>query len=490
MIPKTPSNKRELSTLVAKGEGLTLEFKRSTGELKEGMQTACAFLNGSGGLIIFGVSPDGKLMGQHVSDATLREIAQSFDRFEPPVSLPIERLRLANGTEVLILRVEKQPDSAPFAFEGRAYERITSTTRRMPQEKYEKSLFNRAHGKQRWENTPAEGVTARDLDRAEITRVVEAAREAGRLVGPVGGKTSSILDRLRVSVDGQILNAAVVLFGKEFMPDYPQCELRMARFKGIDKTEFLDQKHVRASAFKMLEEALLFCQRHLPLPGRIESGRLERRDRPLIPPEALREIMVNALIHRDYSMYGAAISLAIFDDRVEVWSGGRFPAGITPDILTREHPSVQRNPLIAEVFNRAGLIECWGRGTNRVITMCKTAGIPSPEFSECGSFAVVTFRVDVAGLSRPTTQVTTQVTMQVTMQVRAMLAAARQPVSRSELQRAAGLENREHFRKAYLKRLMDAGWLEPTIPNKPNSRLQRYRITADGEAALKHQTAK
>lgn len=80
--------------------------------------------------------------------------------------------------------------------------------------------------------------------------------------------------------------------------------------------------------------------------------------------------------------------------------------------------------------------------------------------------------------------------MQVAMQVRAVLTAAREPVSRSELQKVAGLENRDHFRKTILKRLMDAGWLEPTIPNKPNSRLQRYRITAAGEVALKQQKAK
>ena len=82
----------------------------------------------------------------------------------------------------------------------------------------------------------------------------------------------------------KLLRAAVVLFGKTFLPDYPQCELSMARFRGVDKTEFLDQRHVRGPAFKLLEEAELFCQRHFPLPGRIEPGRLQRVDRPLIPP--------------------------------------------------------------------------------------------------------------------------------------------------------------------------------------------------------------
>lgn len=250
----------------------------------------------------------------------------------------------------------------------------------------------------------------------------------------------------------------------------------MARFRGVDKAEFLDQRQLRASAFRLLEEALLFCHRHLPLPGRIEPGRLERVDRPLIPPDALREILVNALIHRDYTIAGGAVSLAIFDDQVEVWSAGRLLSGITPADLCREHDSIPRNPIIAEVFYRAGLIEKRGRGTNRVIAQCRDAGIAPPEFQEIASSTAVTFRVRVG--------LTPQVTLQVTPQVVALLEAARQPYSREGLQRIIGLKDRMHFQKAYLEPLLAAGWMEMTIPDKPRSRLQRYRTTAAGMAAL------
>ncbi len=89
------------------------------------------------------------------------------------------------------------------------------------------------------------------------------------------------------------------------------------------------------------------------------------------------------------------MALAIFDDRVEVWSAGRLSSGITLDDLSREHDSIQRNPLIADVFYRAGLIEKWERGTNRVIVQCAQAGIASPEFRELAGSTVVTFRVQV-----------------------------------------------------------------------------------------------
>jgi ATP-dependent DNA helicase RecG len=355
----------------------------------------------------------------------------------------------------------------------------------MPQARYEKLLLDRAHGKRRWENELAEGVELRDIDRDEVFRIVEAARSMGRLIGPVGTNLADILDRLKLRRDGRILQAAVVLFGKEFLPDYPQCELRMARFRGTDKTEFLDQRNVRAPAFKLLEEAQLFCQRHFPLPGKIVPGQLQRVDKPLIPPDAMREILVNALIHRDYSIAGGAISLAIFDDRVEVWSAGTYPTGITPEKLSKSHQSVQRNPIIADIFNRAGLIEKWGRGTNRVIDMCRQAKIAPPKFEEITGAAVVTFKVNVLGAQRSAEQVTTQVTIQVTTQVAAVLNAAKQTLTAGALQRATGLKNRVHFLHSYLRPLLEQGWLQRTIPDKPRSRMQRYRLTPAGEAVLR-----
>ena len=131
--------------------------------------------------------------------------------------------------------------------------------------------------------------------------------------------------------------------------------------------------------------------------------------------------------------------------------------------------------IIAEVFYRAGLIEKWGRGTNRVIAHCQEAGIATPEFREVAGSTVVTLRVQVG------------LTSQVTPQVAALLEAARQPLSREELPRILGLRDRMHFRKAYLEPLLVAGWLEMTAPDKPRSRLQRYRITAAGQGTLQRQ---
>ena len=481
---------RAIEKLVAKGESKMIEFKRSTGELREALQTLCAFANGSGGKVVIGVKPSGQIVGQQVSEQTLHEIAAARDRIEPPVDLGVERVDVGDGRQVLVLAIAGTNDAVPCTYDGRPYERVGNTTRRMSQERYGALLLDRAHSRRRWENQVADEITVKDIDRSEVARIIEAARSMGRLVGPVGRSLPDLLDRFGVRRNGQILRAAVVLFGKTFMPDYPQCELRMARFRGLDKTEFLDQRQIRGPAFKLLEEAELFCQRHFPLPGRIEPGKLQRVDRPLIPPGAMREILVNAFIHRDYTIAGGAVSLAIFDDRVEVWSAGRYPTGITAEMLTRAHPSVQRNPLIAEVFYRAGLIEKWGRGTNRVAEMCKAAGVAQPEFTEIGGAAVVTFRTD-AGLtrrqlesrpeSRPDSRPESRPESRLesaggALESRVVAALKDRALARSELARALGQKGVPGQFKKAVSALLARGIIEYTIPEKPGSRLQKYRL--------------
>jgi len=124
------------------------------------------------------------------------------------------------------------------------------------------------------------------------------------------------------------------------------------------------------------------------------KGNIFREDRPPVPAEALRETIVNAVIHRDYSRSASYVAIAVFDDRIEVRSMGDFPTGISAAMLSQEHPSVLRNPLIAGAFHRTGAVEVWGSGTNRVIGACRRYGIAPPEYSEMGGVVTVTFRTD------------------------------------------------------------------------------------------------
>lgn len=332
--------------------------------------------------MLIGVTPSGRVVGQQVSDSTMRDITSVLERLEPPAHIDIERVPLDDGNEVLVLRTSELRAEVPFTFGGRPYRRVGTTTSVMPQEQYQLLLLQRTHSRHRWENTAVSRFDLADLDHEEILRTVRRGIEAGRLSEATGTDVGEILERLKLRSDRQILNAACVLFGKDPISDYPQCCLRLARFKGIDKSEFLDNRQVFGHAFHLLEEGMAFLLRHLPIAGRFEPGRIERIDEPFFPVAALREALVNALCHRDYSVTGGCVSAAIFDDRLEIWSDGTLPFGLKVVDLKRPHRSLPRNPFITGVFYRRGLVEEWGRGTQMIVDLCVRAGHPEPEFVE------------------------------------------------------------------------------------------------------------
>ena len=194
-------------------------------------------------------------------------------------------------------------------------------------------------------------------------------------------------------------------------------------------------------------------------------------------------------MHRDYSDASGYVAIAIFDDRMEIQSCGRLPMGVTVEQLSGPHLSKPRNLLIAETFHRTGAVEVWGRGTNRVIAACKRHGAAPPGFEERQDFLIVTFKAqlvaEVAAPAEPSEQVAGQVAGQVTGQVAGqVLRFCQTPRKASEIQQLLKLRHRETFVDNYLRPLLETGWLERTIPDKPNSRLQKYRITAAGEEKL------
>ncbi len=383
---------QEISELVQCGESEQLEFKQSSAQFPRAGETLCAFMNGRGGQVLVGVAPDGTVIGQTIADKTFQELAQVLRRFDPPIPIETEQVAMGtSGLEVLILRAAPAADSLPCTYDGRPYQRIGTTTSVMPQETYQRLLLERTHSRHRWENEIAD-VTMDELDLDEVRRTIQTSIASGRLPADTSADDlTDVMDRLGLRVRGSLVNAAVVAFGREFLAHYPQCQLRLARFRGIDKNEFLDQRQLHGHAFRLLSEAMQFLTRHLPVAGRIEAGLFERVDEPLFPPIALREALVNAFCHRDYAQAGGAVSLGIYDDRLEIWSSGGLPMGMRVEDLKQEHLSRPRNPLIAEVFYRRGLVERWGRGTQKIVELCLRAGHPEPEFLEIAGAVGVRF---------------------------------------------------------------------------------------------------
>lgn len=199
----------------------------------------------------------------------------------------------------------------------------------------------------------------------------------------------AILEKFDLLHNGKLNNAAAVLFGRQLY-DYPQCLLRLARFKGITKDEFIDNQRAQGNIYDLLDIAISFFFKHLSLSGKIEG--LYREEELSIPYRALRECCINAFAHRSYQHPGSSVSIAIYDDRVEVTNTGTFPADMPVERLLNAHDSQPQNPIIANVLYKSKVLESWGRGIGLMLSECRRVGISDPEFHTDGSFVWVVFR--------------------------------------------------------------------------------------------------
>lgn len=482
-------NTRELKTLVAAGESERLELKRSTGQRSEAAKTVCAMLNGLGGYLMFGVTDRREIVGQQVTEKTLVDIAAELRRIEPPAFPDIETITITKDHDVIVLTV---PGSGGlYHYDGRPYIRQGSTTIVMPREEYERRLVERLHATRRWENEPvAEGVSIKDLDKQEIQTTLDNAIGLGRLE-PTGRRDAeSVLRGLELIREGKLLNAAVALYGKSdrLKTLYPQFSIRLARFRGVNRlADFSDNRQYWGHAFSLLRRAQSFLMDHVPIAGRVVSGKMIREDQPLYPPRATREAFANALCHRDYTVPGGAVAVAMYDDHLEITNPGALHFGITPEKLKAPHESKPWNPIIANVFYRAGIIERWGSGTLNIIDWCTENGNPAPEWQEQAGSVFVTFLpAEPLIVTLKTGDQRSESGTKLGLSRDQVLALRQVSEAKgvADLLASSGRTNRTKFRDQVLRPLLEAGLVEMTIPDKPRSSRQQYRLTEAGKKYL------
>ena len=481
---------QEIEALIALKESKNLEFKESTGQLDRSMETLCAFLNGDGGIVLYGVKDNGNVVGQEVSDSTKRAIAEAINRIEPFVSLEINYVRIPNSDKfVIIVNAEKQRFMRPFAYKGRAYLRIESTTTVMPQEQYNHLLMQRG-GKYGWEAMVNPDLKISDLDENAILGAVREGIRNGRLPEvTIREEIPTILRKFGLLRDGNLNNAAAVLFGVDFY-DYPQCLLRMARFKGTTKEEFIDNQRAQGNIYILLDAAMAFFFKHLSLSGKING--LYREEELSIPYTALRECCINSLCHRSYHHPGSSVSIAIYDDRVEVTNTGTFPADLSVERLMQEHDSKPQNPIIANVLYKSKILESWGRGIGTMVDECKRVGLPAPEFKTDGNFVTVVFKYNRDGVNLQLVNSNPTSTQQVpnkyptsTQQVLELVGILKDgEYSVREIMSFLMLKDRVNFLYKYLTPALEEGLVSMKYPDNPKHPKQKYMLTEKGRKIL------
>ena len=375
-------NLEQIQIMVSNGESDITEFKKSTAQLKSACETACAFLNSDGGTILFGVTDNLRIIGQEVSDKTKRDIGNELVKITPNANIEVSYVELSDNKQIIIFKVCTDHTKIPYLYDGKAFLRSQSTTMVMPRDHMKHLiLLNNTDSKYDWENQAQPEFTVDDLDVEEIISNINEGIQNGRIPNNSTINNNDplmSLQRLELLENGKITNAAMVLFGKNLRSKYPQCLLKLARFRGTTKANFIDSKQVYGNIFKLLHEAMSFASSYLPVASTFSENDYFRKDTPLFPILALREAIANALIHRDYSFYGGSVSFAIYDDRLEIWNYGLPLQGISANDLPHLNHSILRNRKIARVLYYHKIFESWGRGIQMIIEKCQEAGHPPP----------------------------------------------------------------------------------------------------------------
>ncbi|MGQ0766708.1 MAG: ATP-binding protein [Gemmatimonadota bacterium] len=380
----------DLVELLKRPEGKTLEFKRDLSSPDGVLRTLVAFANTAGGSLLLGVE-DGTRRVRGVRDPHQVEerLASLVSDTVVPRLLPdidVVAWRRTHVVAVTVYPSALRPHHIKsLGAENSSFVRVGSTNRRADTE-LRAELGRYARG-ETYDAQPMPELDVESIDLALASEAFSGYRDLARRDLETLRLTTRFQGRLVPTVAG------IVLFGRDRLTHFPDAWIQVGRFAGKDRSRISDRAEIRGSPVGAVGETLHHINRHLLLGA--EIGAMRRRDRWSLPPVAIREALMNAIVHCDYSQRGAPIRIAIYDDRLEIENPGLLPLGLT----TEELPygiSKLRNPVIGRVFHEIELIEQWGSGIQRMIGACREAGHPPPVFEEIGT----RFRVTIAQGSR------------------------------------------------------------------------------------------
>ena len=350
-------------------ESQNVEFKESWRD--EYLKWVCGFANAYGGYIYIGVADVSRqIIGVADSKRLMEDIP---NKIVTNLGIVADvNLKQADGLDYIEIIVS--PSNIPISYKGVYHYRSGSTKQELKGAALQDFLLRKL-GKT-WDNVSLEEATIEDIDRESIEYFLRKGIAAQRIPESLlSASTDEILMSLQlIDSEGKLKNAAILLFGNNPAKYFHSVEFKIGRF-GKDESDLIIQDVVGGNIIQMADKVMdILRAKYLVSPVRFEG--MQRFESLEIPIEALREILYNAIAHKNYM--GAAIQMHVYDDRIEIWNDGNLPEGYTEDTLYSSHPSVPRNPAIANVMFKAGFIDTWGRGYRKIYTGFKNNGLPIP----------------------------------------------------------------------------------------------------------------
>lgn len=363
-------------------EQQNIEYKQSWHD--DYLKWICGFANANGGIMYIGINDTGKVVGVPDYKKLLDDIP---NKVRNTMGITVE-VNLNEKEGKYFIEIITMSYTVPISIRGRYYYRSGSTKQELTGPSLNEFLLKKSG--RTWDDIIEERATYDDIDNNAVKIFLNASANAGRL--PETNTSLDIRDlfeKLRIAENSQLKRAAIILFGKDPGRFYANAFVKIGRF-GSDDADIIFQEVEEGNLITLLQ-AVVNQLNHKFLTRPIEFEGIHRIEKSEYPIAAIREMLLNALVHRNYM--GAPVQIRVYDDKISIWNEGMLPAGLTSDALKRSHASKPRNPVIADVAFKGGYIDAWGRGTIKILDACKSAGLPEPEMQEIdGGFNVVLFK--------------------------------------------------------------------------------------------------
>ncbi len=362
-------------------EQQNIEYKQSWHD--DYLKWVCGFANAQGGVILIGKDDNGNVFGINDYKKLMDDIP---NKIRNTMGITAE-VNLHEEDGNYFIEIVTHPYSVPISVRGRYYYRSGSTRQELTGAALNEFLLKKS-GKT-WDDEIEARATFDDIDEKTVKIFLAASQNTGRLQENDGLDFPELLEKLRLTENGQLKRAAVILFGIDPGKFYPGIYVKIGRF-GKGDTDLIFQETEEGNLI-MLLQAVLNQLNHKFLIRSIGFEGMHRIEKGEYPLPAIREMLLNALVHRNYM--GAPIQIRVYDDKISIWNEGSLPVGLTLAALKRSHSSRPRNPIIADVSFKGGYIDAWGRGTIKILDTCKKAELPEPEMQEQdGGFIITLFK--------------------------------------------------------------------------------------------------
>lgn len=365
-------------------ESQNIEYKSSWRD--EYLKWVCGFANANGGSIFIGKDDTGTTVGITDAKKLLEEIPNKVrDTLGILVDVNLHKTTKGNFIEIVI---EAYP--YPVNYKGQYHYRSGSTKQELKGAALDKFLLQKK-GK-RWDGAPVPKISVKELKQETLDFFRKRAFKSQRIEEDSLMDTNEhLIENLQLKENEFLKRAAILLFHSNPQKFFTGAYIKIGYFQTDDDLKFQDE--IQGNLFEQIEKAmdLLFTKY---IKAEISYEGISRVEKFEYPKDAVREALLNAIAHKDYSA-GVPIQISVYSDKIIFWNEGQLPENWTVKNLWEKHASRPYNPDIANALFRSGYIESWGRGTIKIIKECKQFGIPEPIFSYDSSDISVEFRKDI-----------------------------------------------------------------------------------------------